>query len=133
MKVALLTAQSRVSPVFETTCRWFVINATKNRCVIRGTYYFNAQNEVAMANELLIENIQLIICGAIPYYLEKLLVNQGCDVLSFIAGDVDEVLQALRYNLLDDPKFKMPGCKKRKRRRNIFFCKRNMNEQIDTQ
>ena len=58
MKVALLTLQSRVSPVFETTCSWLVINANEEQCVICDTYYFNAQNEMEMANELLLKNIQ---------------------------------------------------------------------------
>lgn len=121
MKVALLTLQSRVSPVFETTCSWLVIDANEEQCVICGTYYFNAQNEMEMANELLLKDIQLLVCGAIPCYLEKLLIDQGCEVLSFIAGEIDDVIQALGCNLLDIPKFKMPGCKKNKRRcRNLF-------------
>ena len=116
MKVALLTAQSRISPVFETTCNWFVINANETGCFISDSYCFDQQSEVEMVNEILAKDIQLLICGAIPYYLEKLLIAQGCEVFSFIAGDIEEVIQALGCNLLDSPKFKMPGCKKRKRR-----------------
>jgi predicted Fe-Mo cluster-binding NifX family protein len=133
MKVALLTAQSRVSPVFETTCNWLVINANKNGCSISATYDFNQQSEVEMVNELLAKDIQLLVCGAIPYYLEKLLIDQGCEVLSFIAGDIEEVIQALGCDLLDSPKFKMPGCKKRKRQGKKNFCNRNINDPIDTQ
>lgn len=113
MKVALLTAQSRISPVFETTCSSLMID-TANKCSIQRTFFFTSQNEIEMINELLNKKIQLIICGAIPCYLEKQLVDQGCNVLSFIAGEVDDVLQALHSNLLNDAKFKMPGCENKK-------------------
>ena len=67
-----------------------------------------------MANELLAENIEQIICGAIPYYLEKRLMNQGCEVSAFISGEVDQVIEAFNLNLLDKAEFKMPGCQKRR-------------------
>ena len=116
MKVALLTAQSRVSPVFETTSTWLIIDTTPDECNICSTHHFNAQNEVDMANELLKENVELVICGAIAYYLEKILINQSCEVFAFTAGEVDEVIEALHINQLDNPKFRMPGCQKRKKR-----------------
>ena len=124
MKVALLTAQSRVAPVFETTSTWLAINATPTECNISSTHHFSAQNELDMINELLKEGIEMIICGALPYYLEKNLINHGCEVFAFIAGEVDEVIEALHLNILDKPKFKMPGCQKRKRRGKNAFCKR---------
>ena len=123
MKVALLTAHSRVSPVFETALTWVVIEATSKQCSICGERTFLEKNEVSMAHELLAENVEMIICGAIPYYLEKILIHQGCEVFSFIAGEVDEIIQALHLNLLDKPKFKMPGCQKRKKRENNALCK----------
>jgi len=128
MKVALLTAQSRVSPVFETTSSWLIINATPSECAIGSTHSFNTQNEVEMANELLVENIELVICGAIPYYLEKILINQGCEVFSFIAGEINHVINALHLNTLDSPEFRMPGCQKRKRRGRNPSCQHSVNQ-----
>jgi predicted Fe-Mo cluster-binding NifX family protein len=124
MKVALLTAETRVSPVFETTSNWLAINATPSACNICATHNFSTRNEVDMINELLKEGVEMIICGALPYYLEKRLINQGCEVFAFIAGEVDEVIEALHLNALDQPRFKMPGCQKRKRREKNSFCKR---------
>jgi len=122
MKVALLTAQSRVAPVFEVTSTWLMIKATPSECSICSSHHFTTQNEIEMINELVAQNIELLICGAIPYYLEKLLINQGCEVFGFIAGEVDQVVEALDLNLLDNPKFKMPGCHKRKKRGNGSLC-----------
>ena len=124
MKVALLTAQSRVAPVFETTSTWLIINATPTECHISSTHRFSAQNEIDMINELLKEGIEMMICGALPYYLEKILINHGCEVFAFIAGEIDEVIEALHLDILDKPKFKMPGCQKRKQRGKNSFCKR---------
>ncbi|WP_019614984.1 NifB/NifX family molybdenum-iron cluster-binding protein [Psychromonas ossibalaenae] len=128
MKVALLTTQSRISPVFETALAWLIIEADPNECTIGSRQKFNTQNEVEMANELLVENIDLLICGAIPYYLEKILITQGCEVFSFTAGDVDQVIEALHLNQLDQPKFRMPGCQKRKQKEKKPFCRRTVNQ-----
>ena len=127
MKVAILTNQSRVSPVFETACSSLVIDVIESQCVIRSIYFFKSKNEIEMVSELLNKNIQQLICGAIPYYLEQLLIDQGCDVLSFIAGDLNEVIQALRKDLLNTPQFKMPGCKNKQRRKK-GGCKRNASQ-----
>ena len=127
MKVALLTAHSRVSPVFEATCRWLMIEATEHKQEILESYYFESKNETDMANELLNKGIQLLVCGAIPYYLERLLVKRGCNVFSFIAGDLDKILQALRDDQLSDPKFKMPGCKRRMHQKENNFCHSRIN------
>ncbi|MFT6987496.1 MAG: putative Fe-Mo cluster-binding NifX family protein [Psychromonas sp.] len=128
MKVALLIAQSRVSPVFETTPFWLQIEATANQCLIADTHHFKKANEIAMVNELLAEGVEMVICGAIPYYLEKTLISQGCELFSFIAGDIAEVINALHLDLLDKPKFKMPGCQKRKKRGKNSFCKHAVNQ-----
>lgn len=122
MKVALLTAQSRVAPVFEVSSTWLMVNATPGECRICSSHHFTTQNEMEMVNELLSQNIELLICGAIPYYLEKILINQGCEVFAFIAGEVDQVIEALDLNLLDTPKFKMAGCQKRKKRGDNALC-----------
>ncbi|MFT6927760.1 MAG: putative Fe-Mo cluster-binding NifX family protein [Psychromonas sp.] len=126
MKVALLTAQSRVAPVFEVASTWLMINATPGESSICSSHHFTTQNEIQMANELVVKNIELLICGAIPYYLEKQLINQGCEVFGFIAGEVDQVIEAHHLNLLDNPKFKMPGCQKRKQRGKNPFCQRTV-------
>jgi len=48
MKIALLTAGSRVSPVFETTLSWLAINASEDGFVIDDTYAFDTRSELDM-------------------------------------------------------------------------------------
>lgn len=125
MKVALLTAHSRISPFFASTSIWLKVKVTENECLICSTEHFQTSNEFDMINELLEQNIEMIVCGAIPYYLEKIAINQGCDIFSFIAGDIDDVINALHQKELDNPKFRMPGCQKRKKRGKNIFCRHN--------
>ena len=113
MKIALLTAGTRVAPVFANVTTYLLINNKKPLSANIETYQFHTQNEFEMANELLIQ-VELVICGAIPYYLEKFLISQGCAVLSFIAGEAEDVFDAYQQGNLDTAAFKMPGCKKRK-------------------
>lgn len=128
MKVALLTDVSRVSPVFESTTTGLNIDATANDCKISSTHHFQAKNELDMVNELMQNNIEMVICGAIPFYLEKTIINLGCEVTAFIAGEVDQVVKALHLNQLDKREFKMPGCQRRKKRGNNPLCKHTVNQ-----
>ena len=50
MKAALLTAQSRVAPVFETSSTWLTIEVPPDKCHICSTHHFNRQNELNMAS-----------------------------------------------------------------------------------
>lgn len=117
MKVALLTAQNRVSPVFETTQTCLLIEATPDRCEINKKHHFKTNNELEMTNELLNKNVEILICGAISHHLEKTLINQGCEVFGFISGEIDDVIDAFNLNKLNTEKFTMPGCEIRKQKR----------------
>ena len=128
MKVALLSAEPRISPVFETTRCSLMVEITEKRSERLNTYYFISENEVEMANELLTQGAQLIVCGAIPYYLEKMLISQNCEVIPFVAGDIEEVLEALCCDSLDSSTYKMPGCQKRQQRKKQPFCKKNVSQ-----
>lgn len=122
MKIALLTTSTRVAPVFENTSIWLNIEATAKECFICSSEHFKTEHELDMANELLENNVEMVICGAIPYYLEKVLIHQGCEVFAFISGEVDQVIKALHVNSLDKPEFRMPGCQMRKKQQRKYFC-----------
>jgi predicted Fe-Mo cluster-binding NifX family protein len=53
--------------------------------------------------------IQLIICGAVGEAFYNLLKEADIDLVCGITGDIDEVIDAYRKGMLEQPRFRMPG------------------------
>jgi predicted Fe-Mo cluster-binding NifX family protein len=54
--------------------------------------------------------VKLLVCGAISWPLEALLVASGIQVIPLICGDIEDVISALRDGAIDDGRLAMPGC-----------------------
>ncbi|MGC9329716.1 MAG: NifB/NifX family molybdenum-iron cluster-binding protein, partial [Candidatus Hinthialibacter sp.] len=67
------------------------------------------------ANYLQKLKIEILICGAISRPLEELIHAKNIKVISYLCGDVEEVLQAFLKNQLPQDQFLMPGCCGRRR------------------
>jgi predicted Fe-Mo cluster-binding NifX family protein len=62
--------------------------------------------------------VEILICGAISEPLYRELSAQGVRVLGFVAGNLNDVLQAFIAGKLPSPAFSMPGyCSKQNRYR----------------
>jgi len=56
------------------------------------------------------QGVDTLICGALSTDLQNLAMQMGFSVISGIAGEVNEVMEAYRQNRLDQPEFWLPGC-----------------------
>jgi len=56
-----------------------------------------------------------LVCGAITRSSYEALTEQGIQVISFIAGDLEQVIQACLSDRLNDGQLAMPGCRRGKR------------------
>ncbi len=56
------------------------------------------------------QGVNTLICGALSTDLQNLAMQMGFSVISGIAGEVNEVVEAYRQNRLDQPEFWLPGC-----------------------
>ena len=52
----------------------------------------------------------MLICGAISRVLAEMVTAAGIEVLAYVTGDIDDVLEAYRGGELGQPQFAMPGC-----------------------
>jgi predicted Fe-Mo cluster-binding NifX family protein len=59
----------------------------------------------------------VLICGAISRLLCEMVEAAGVKVKPFLSGPLDELIQAYVEGDLSDPRFAMPGCGKRRRRK----------------
>ena len=100
----------RVSPVLDTAERLVIVDT--------GAAAGRARREVALAQRQLPLRaarfaelgLDLLVCGAVSRPLAELLEAAGVSVEPWVAGDVEEILQAVTTGGLDRPCYRMPGC-----------------------
>ena len=110
MKIAIPTWNGRVSPVFDTASRLLVVEISKESEVARFETDISEYFIPSKSMRLTGLGIDTLICGAISRPLAYMITTAGIMLIPWIAGQVDEVLQAFLTNTLFDPRFIMPGC-----------------------
>jgi len=114
MKVALPIWENRLSPVFDTATRLLVVQLQENE---KGQEWSRTM-EIPLAglsgqgriNQILGNGIQVLLCGAISRPLYDMLQLHGIEVVAFLTGSVESVLQGYLAEQLADPRYQMPGC-----------------------
>lgn len=110
MKTAITIWNGRVAPVFDVAHQCLLLTG-KNR----ETLQIPQGNVTAKQAFFTEQGIGQLICGAISREYEDALLASGVEVVSFIAGPVDLVIDAWNADNLVQDQFSMPGCGCRRR------------------
>ncbi len=109
-KLALPVWENRISPVFDS-CQQVRIMSMSGRTIDdHKDFWFGNRSVESRVSWLLEASIDVLLCGAITRQVEELLLRRGVVVVSFVAGDVDEVLNAFLAGDFPSHAFAMPGC-----------------------
>lgn len=115
--VAVPEWQGRVSPVFDVAGTLVLVRATMDgQEDARQAESLGSTSAHERARRLRELGVDVLVCGAISRPLEALVAAEGVRVIPNICGPVDEVVAAFREGTLDDGRFAMPGCCRRRRR-----------------
>jgi predicted Fe-Mo cluster-binding NifX family protein len=109
VRVAIPKFKSRVSPVFDTCKRVLLVDIEQQREIARSEIYLDEFSLTERVNILHKSQITSIVCSGISEMLQNMLKKLQIDLITGIAGEVDEVVDAYMAEQLDDPKFYMPG------------------------
>jgi len=111
MKTAITIWNGRIAPVFDVArlCLLIEDDTRMELSIPDGSAAFKA-------SFLGDHNVSQVICGAISREYENVLVASGIEVISFIAGPLEQVLEAWHAGTLVQAHFAMPGCGCRRRR-----------------
>lgn len=115
MKVAVAIWNDRISPVFDVSRRVLVLDIENGRVRDRCEYQFANDNPMHKIHMLKEMEIGTLICGAVSRHLFQMVNTSGVITIPFIAGNVDEVIDAFLAGALPNPRLSMPGCDTRKR------------------
>lgn len=117
MKIALATWRNQISPVFDAT-RMVLVAEIENGKVIGKSYKtLGPELPYTQAARLSGLEVSVLICGAISIEFASAIEMYGIQIIPFITGEVNQVLDAYQKGMLLMPSFQMPGCGMKHRKR----------------
>ncbi|MCK9484779.1 MAG: hypothetical protein M0R34_10495 [Candidatus Marinimicrobia bacterium] len=111
MKVAFATWNNRIAPVFDVAGLLHIVEAESGEIILSDEEFLPIDLLPVQKAERLSElGVKTLICGAISRPLYDTIVASGIEVIPFIAGELDEVVQVWLSGNPDWHLFAMPGC-----------------------
>ena len=110
MKIAIPTWNGRVSPVFDAASRLVVVEVGEEGESSRFEADISEHFLPSKAMRLTGLEVDTLICGAISRPLAYMITTAGINLIAWISGQVEDVLQAFLRGNLFDIQFIMPGC-----------------------
>jgi predicted Fe-Mo cluster-binding NifX family protein len=117
MKAAFAYWDNRIAPVFDTARQIHVVEVEAGHLVGEAPETLSEDMSVQKALRLVELGVGILVCGAISRPMHEMVTAYGIRVVSFVAGDLREVIQAWISGDLEGGAFAMPGCCGRGRRR----------------
>ncbi len=116
MKIAVTVWNDRISPVFDVARTILVLSAESGQLVQQGLETFTNDQPMSKVLKLAELGVTTLICGAISRPLADLVSARGIQLIPFVAGDIDEVIDAYQTGDLPSSDLVMPGCRRRRGR-----------------
>jgi len=109
MKIAIPVWNDNLSNVFDFAGRLLLVEIENAREVRRSEMPLQAESLPERAGRLKQLGVNVLLCGAISRALASMVTESGIQVLPYVTGRVDDVLQAYLTGQLLQPQFTMPG------------------------
>ena len=115
MRTAFSLWNERIAPVFDVARHIWIIDTTERQIVGQTGRRFSSDDPHERALRLSSLQVEQLVCGAITRTAYEALADRGIQVVSFVAGDIEQVIQAWLDDRLKNGDLTMPGCSKDKR------------------
>ena len=110
MKIAIPVYNDSVSNVFDFAHRLLLMDIENAKEFNRSEVALESQSLPQRAGNLKNLGVDVLICGAISQALVNMVTASGIQVLPYVTGRVNDVLEAYLTGQLVKPQFSMPGC-----------------------
>jgi predicted Fe-Mo cluster-binding NifX family protein len=117
MKIGIPIFDCRISPVFDYSTHLEVIEIEGGVEAGSRGIVLDGMGISERVKVLRNAGVDVLICAGLCKELSHLLESMGIKVISGIIGARDDVLGAYLRDELDDPRFVMPGCWRKRRMR----------------
>jgi predicted Fe-Mo cluster-binding NifX family protein len=115
MKVAITIWNDRVSPVLDTARRLKIVALDNGQRTSEDHIDIPDFNSFQRAQFIRDLGVDILICGAVSHQLEMLLKRAKINVISWIRGNIDDIISACSRNNLNGKIHRMPGYHHRRR------------------
>jgi predicted Fe-Mo cluster-binding NifX family protein len=116
MQVAITVWKKRVSPLFDSARTIVILKIEGGRELERAEASLDMSMPHSRVQRLHQLGVEVLICGAISRPLAVLCDSAGIEVIPWVAGELDRIIEAFITNSLLDPLLTMPGCRRRLRK-----------------
>lgn len=110
MNIAMTVWGDRISPVLDCARMLLIVEIDQGRVLSRRQEIFDIAFLVPMMRFLSCQGVQALICGAVSQEPATLIESCGVELIPFLAGDVEKILQTFARGQSMSA-FVMPGCR----------------------
>jgi len=110
MKIVIPVWDGFVSNVFDFAHKLIVVDIEDGKETGRSEVELKDKSLPTRTNKLKDLRVDVLICGAISRALAQMVTASGIQLLPYVTGRADEVLQAYITGVLVQRRFAMPGC-----------------------
>lgn len=110
MKIAITVWEDRVSPVFDAANMLLLAELEDGDILNRRFVFMQPVGSMRFVEMLKQMGITVLICGAISEGHANRLSFNGIDLIPFIAGKTEKILETFAKGEAIIPAFSMPGC-----------------------
>ena len=110
MKIAIPIYNDSVSNVFDFATRLLLVDIENDKETNRSEVALESQSLSQRTGQIKNLEVDVLVCGAISRVLANMVTTSGIQVLPYVTGSIDDVLQAYLTGQLVKPEFSMPGC-----------------------
>lgn len=120
MKIAIPVWNGFVSSVFDFAHQLLLVDVEGQTERSRSQIQLGQESAPQRVARLVDLGVDTLICGAISRPLASMLMASNIELIPFVSGPVDEVLNTYINGRLAEPRFLQPGCLPGARKR---FCR----------
>ena len=110
MKIAIPVWNDHVSSAFDFAHRILLVDIENGKEMNRSEVALESRSLPQRADQLKSLGVNVLVCGAISRLLANMVIASGIEVLPYVTGHVDNVLQAYMTGQLERSEFCMLGC-----------------------
>lgn len=115
MNIAMSIWNHRIAPVFDVARDIRLVEVLGGRMIGQKQHALSGELPVQRALQLVELGVETLICGAISRPVRAMIAGYGIQVIPFVAGNPEAVIQAWIKGGLAEEVFMMPGCRRRGR------------------
>ena len=113
MKAAFTVWNDRIAPLFDVARQVHLVESDQGRIVAQTRVSLDTQMPAYKARQLAEMGVETLVCGAISRSVQSMVAAYGIELVAFINGDLDAVIDAWQCGGLCSDAFLMPGCRRR--------------------